>query len=1082
MSALQKTAKRNAVEDIYPLSPMQQGLLFHTLLAPAAGTYVPQIVLSFSGHLDGQLLQRAWETVLARHSVLRTSFYWEQRDQPFQVVQRQVSLPWVEQDWCELSTAAQLAKLSVLLDCNRNQPFNLNQPPLMRLNWISLGTGKSGEERYQLIWCYHHLILDGWSTSQVLKDVFQQYFVLTGTLPRLAVTTPQPYGRYIAWLRQQDRTADQDFWKTYLQGWHSPTPLPILQVERPRQTALEQQEFALSKDTTQHLREFIQRYQLTFNTLIQGALGLLLSRYGNTHDIVFGATCAGRPANLADSLSMVGLFINTLPVRVQVEPQAQVAQWLQVLGAQQVETTAHEHVSLRELQTWVNEGRALFDCLLVFESYPVATDMFQGQTAFQLENIQFNEWTHFPLTLLVAAGERLTITAKYRSGQISSDAIARLLDHLNTLIIQLSEKPQGCLQDISLLSPTEEQQLTAWNHTETDYPLERVLPDLLVLQAQKTPDATAVAFGEQSLTYGELHQRANQLAHHLQHQGIGTEHRVAIYLDRSLAMVVAILAVVKAGAAYVPLEPSYPPSRLQWMLKDADVSAVLSDQQLKLSPLPKKAVSIDVSAGSQQPVTELQHTLNPENSIYVIYTSGSTGQPKGVVNTHQGLVNRLCWMQQAYGLNNEDRILQKTPLSFDVSVWELFWPLLNGATLVIAKPGGHKDSAYLVKTIRQQQITTLHFVPSMLAVFLEEPDISTCSSLQRVICSGETLSPALQKEFFAQLPNTELHNLYGPTEAAIDVTAWQCCPEQPASETTVPIGYPIANTQIYLLDQDNNQVPVGIPGELHIGGVGVARGYLNRPELTAERFVTNPFLSSEMMGSATSIFPIIYKTGDLGRYRPDGAIEYLGRQDFQVKLRGVRIELGEIEAVLNEYPGIRQCTVLLREDMPGGPALVAYLVGDIAEKSATDIKQTLVAFLQQRLPEAMVPSVFVALKTLPLTPNGKLDRRALPPPDQPARAERVAPRNQTEIEIATIWQDILQIDTLSIHDNFFELGGHSLTATRMNTRLRQQFQIELPLHRVFEYPTIETLAVHIDAMGIATKPTHTPTGHKEIEL
>ena len=745
----QGIAKRNAIEDIYPLSPMQQGLLFHTLLSPTAGAYVPQIVLAFSGQLDGRLLHQAWTTMLARHSILRTGFYWEQRDQPFQVVQRQVPLPWVEQDWSGLSATEQASKLSVLLDCNCNQPFNLNRPPLFRLTWVSLGKGDSGEERYYLIWCYHHLILDGWSTSQVLKEVFQQYFVLAGSFPSLTATDSKPYGDYIAWLTQQDKTAAQNFWQAYLGDWQGPTALPILQPKRPAQASLDQQQHVISRVITQQLRDFIQHHKITFNTLIQGALGLLLSRYSNSHDVVFGTTYAGRPAQLSGSLSMVGLFINTLPVRVQIQTQTTVAEWLQDLSAQQTDTLSYEYVSLRELQAWVNNGRFLFNCLLVFESYPVATDIFQGKTSFKLDDIQFNEWTHFPLTLLVSEGDELTITAKYCSEQISPEAIARLLDHLYTLIVGLAQNPQRHLQEVSLLTTAEKQQLTDWNQTQTDYPLDRVLPDLLALQAQQSPAATAVIFEDKSLTYQELHQRANQLAHHLQSQGVTAEQLVAIYFERSLSMVVAILAVIKAGAAYVPLDPDYPPARLEWMLEDADVAAVLTDKMLNLPPLAERSRSqrsqpeiIDIADGAQQPATELQCGLTSDNSAYVIYTSGSTGQPKGVIITHRGLVNRLCWMQQAYGRTAQDRILQKTPLSFDVSVWELFWPLLNGATLVIAKPGGHKDSTYLVKTICQQQITTLHFVPSMLAAFLEEPNVESCTSLQQLICSGEALSPA----------------------------------------------------------------------------------------------------------------------------------------------------------------------------------------------------------------------------------------------------------------------------------------------------------------------------------------------------
>ncbi|MEO1389329.1 MAG: amino acid adenylation domain-containing protein [Cyanobacteria bacterium J06634_6] len=1061
------TQKRSNIETMYPLSPMQEGLLFHSLLSPAAGTYIPQIVLSFSGELDGQLLKQAWEEAIARHSILRTGFYWEQRDQPFQVVYRKSGLSqaawqnlWIEQDWQQLSEVEQSAKLKILLACNQTEPFNLNQPPLMRLTWIR-SKDDTGKNRYYLIWCYHHLVLDGWSASQLLKEVFQTYFVISGKIPPINQPVSRAYGDYIAWLNQQDAAKAESFWQSYLSGWDEPIPLPIINHKANSAKnglvteQLTEQQRPLSAKATQKLKAFAQTHKVTLNTVVQAALGLVLSRYCDTPDVVFGATCAGRPTALAGALSMVGLFINTLPVRVQIEREETIVDWLQKLSIQQAVTTEYEYVSLRSLQATFNDGNSLFDTLLVFESYPVSVESFNGQTDFQLENIQFNEWTHFPLTILVSGEDQLTFTAKYRADQLSLEAVSRLLGHLNNVITAFVKKPTRQLKDISLLCSVEKKQIADWNRTAVDsYPLDKSLPDLFEAQVEKTPRAAALIFKDQTLTYQALNEQANQLAHSLQEAGIGPEQRVAVYMERSLEMALALLAIVKAGAAYVPSDPSYPEDRIQYMLEDADVSAVLKD----------------IPETSDQPTHNPKRTLHPQSSAYVIYTSGSTGKPKGVINTHQGIVNRLCWMQQTYNLTIGQRILHKTPLSFDVSVWEIFWPLLNGATLVIAKPDGHKDSTYLTELIQTQKITVSHFVPSMLAAFLEAPNANSCTSLKHVICSGETLPPALQNQFFTQLPNTALHNLYGPTEAAIDVTAWQCQP----NAKTVPIGHPIANIQIHLLDSDLHPVPIGVPGELHIGGVGVARGYFNKPALTSERFIPIP-------QSPNPPIPYLYKTGDLARYLPDGAIEYLGRRDNQVKLRGVRIELGEIEAALIEHRAIRQSVVLIRNEH-----LVAYIVGNL--EVLTDLKQTLTAFLKPKLPDVMVPTRYVPLKELPLTPNGKLDRRALPNPEKVENRQRVLPRNETEHAIASIWLTVLSIeDDIGIHDNFFDLGGHSLTATRVNTRLRKHFHLELPLQSAFEHPTIASLATHIDALTIATAPpttrsTESTKKHKEIEL
>ncbi|MEL6764440.1 MAG: amino acid adenylation domain-containing protein, partial [Cyanobacteria bacterium J06607_6] len=791
--------------------------------------------------------------------------------------------------------------------------------------------------------------------------------------PHPPISSPPPYAHYLTWLQAQDLAAAQTFWQRYLQGFSDPTPLPMgtppASSHAIPATPTEQQRLLSAKQTAQ-LKTFAQAHQLTLNTLIQGALGLLLSRYGDRDDVVFGATGAGRPPSIPGAAAMVGLFINTLPVRVQVPAAAEVVPWLQQLQRDRASASTYEYSALMDVQAWseLPPGQALFDCLLVMENYPVNADLLAGQLDLALGDIRFIEWTHFPLTLLVSTGEHLSLTAKYRRDRFPQDAIHRLLAHLEILLLGLTT--QNLLRDVPLLPPAEQAQIHLWNQTATDYPSDCSLPALIEAQVERTPDAIAVRFQDETLTYCNLNARAEQLAHHLQSLGVGPEVPVAVCVDRSLDLVVALFGILKAGGAYLPLDPSYPRDRLTWMLQDAappvlithastqDLTATLTDlltsspHRINLSEPRTHSPTPPLPDSHSAELTSKPTPLQPHHPISLLYTSGSTGRPKGVINTHRGLVNRLCWMQDAYPLTAVDRVLQKTPLSFDVSAWEMFWPLMTGAGLVLARPEGHKDSAYLVELIQREHITTLHFVPAMLAAFLEAPNVADCTNLKRVICSGEALPSSLQTQFFQTLPGVELHNLYGPTEAAIDVTAWTCLPSpSPSPTATVPIGRPIANTQIYLLDSQQRLVPPGLPGELYIGGFGVARGYWHRPDLTAERFIPNPFEEGignrgqatgdrgqeesgtqspeQSQNPSTQLLnhpSTLYKTGDRACYRPDGTLEYLGRIDHQVKLRGFRIELGEIEAVLTQHPDVKQAAVLLRTDAAANPQLVAYVV------------------------------------------------------------------------------------------------------------------------------------------------------------
>ncbi len=644
----------------------------------------------------------------------------------------------------------------------------------------------------------------------------------------------------------------------------------------------------------------------------------------------------------------------------------------------------------------------------------------------------------------------------YDANVLDRDQVERMQDQFRTLLGAITGGYDRPIGDLPVI-PEEERRkiLEEWNSTFIDYPRDICLHELFEAQAARTPDAVALVFDDRSLSYREFNELANRLAHYLRRRGVGAESLVGVYMERSFEMVIGLYAIQKAGGAYVPLDPEYPKERIGFMLEDARTTVILTQAHLAADIPPSAATVICVDRDwpeiSKESPENPQSGVKPENAAYVIFTSGSTGRPKGVLNEHRGIVNRLLWMQDEYGLTAKDAVLQKTTFSFDVSVWEFFWPLLVGSRLVVARPGGHRDSAYLVNTINEKDITTIHFVPSMLQLFLEDRNIGSCKGLKRVICSGEALPYELQERFFHSL-DSELHNLYGPTEAAVDVTYWPC--RRHSEVRSVPIGRPVANTQIYILDRRMRPVPVGVPGELHIGGIQVARGYVNRPDLTAEKFIPDPF--SAEPGAH------LYKTGDLCKFLPDGAIDYLGRLDFQVKIRGLRIEIGEIESVLSQHPDVREVVVVAREDTPGDKRLVAYFVSSKSSNVNIDDLRT---FLKGKLADYMVPSAFLQMEAFPLTSSGKADRKALPAPAGMRQIETafVAPQSEAENAIAEIWKEYLKLDAVGVHDNFFDLGGHSLLLVRIMNRLQQVFGRTMTVVDMFQHPTIQGLAEFVTA-------------------
>ncbi|HEX3153671.1 MAG TPA: amino acid adenylation domain-containing protein [Candidatus Angelobacter sp.] len=1031
------------IEDIYELSPMQQGMLFHTVHSPDRSAYIEQNCYTLTGHFDVRAFRSAWQLLVNSHSVLRTALHWEDIEQPVQVVFQGVSVQIEMQDWRELSAAERDEDLEKFLAADRENGFALSTPPLMR--WTIL---RIDEHKHYFVWTHHHALLDGWSGSILLGEVFAAYHAIqAGNTPRLF--RRRPFGDYIEWLRDRDHSRAESFWRRLINGFSAPTPLGTTAPDTlatSDSSDIRFQTVQLSPELTQHLQAFVRQLRVTLNTLLQCAWAVELSRWSGHSDIVFGATVSGRSPELDGAESIIGLLINTLPIRVHIRDGITVGSLLREIQMQAVEARQFEYTPLVDIHRWseVPGWLPLFESVLIYENFPQAISSAGESSRLKITGVRNSERTSFPLALIVSVDLQLQLKIIYDGRRFDGGTVERLLGRLITLLKELAADSQRCAVEVPHLSSAEGRLL-----------LEKAQDDKAALfsaqcvhhifeqQVCRTPSAPAVTYGDATLSYQELNVKANQLAHYLCTRGVGPDLPVGIFLDRSLEMIVGILAILKAGGAYVPLDPSYPQERISFMLRDIGAGVLLTTAVLRAS-LPVSfaghVVLLDQDADviARESSAEVFAGTTPENLAYIIYTSGSSGRPKGVMLSHAGLARVMDAQILQFGIYPDSRTLQFSSPSFDACTSEIFTTLLGGAHLCLAPRSRLYPGESLAALMSEQKITVVTLPPSALAV----TSCEGLSSLQTVISAGEACSPAVISRWSR---NIRFLNAYGPTEATICATM-----SKPLMEGEVPvIGQVIPHAALYLLDQHLQWVGIECVGEIYIAGETLARGYINCPDLTAERFIPDPF--SSRPGAR------MYRTGDLARYLSNGDIVFIGRSDHQVKVRGFRIELGEIEAVLGLHPELAQCAVTVREDTRGDRALVAYFVSCPGRQPTS---AALRSYLQEMLPEYMVPNRFLPLSTLPLTPNGKVDRAALPSLESVAApcAGHLAPRTEMERLVASIWCEVLDVKKVSLQDNFFDLGGHSLKMIRIHARLQAALGRKISMVDLFMYPTAGALA------------------------
>ncbi|MEF7617022.1 amino acid adenylation domain-containing protein [Aquincola sp. MAHUQ-54] len=1046
----------------YALSPAQQGLLFHALLSPGEPLYFEQRWCAIDGPLDAAAFQAAWQQVLDAHEALRSGFVWRDGEAPFQQPAAGAVLPWAVLDWQALDDAAQAAAFDTLVADDRARGFVPDAPPLMRCTLAVLGP-----QRHRFVWSYHHLLMDGWSNALVIAEVLARYEALRrGEAPSLPPA--RPYREHIAWLQRQDRGAAEHHWREALGAVQAPTPLPWLRAAAPGAGGPPgEATLVLPADDTAALEAFARDQRLTLNTLVQGAWALLLARASGQAEVLFGAAVAGRPPTLADTERRIGLFIATVPVPVAVPPQAAPLPWLQALQAGLRAHEQHAHLGLAEVQrlTPVPGGTPLFDSVLVFENYPLssAAALASATGTLRLHGVGGFERTHYPLALMVLPGERLTLVLRHDTHRLPGPMAGHLLRQVAALLRGLARPGVRRLADLPALDAEAAAALAAAGTGPLPAPALRCVHASIAARAAADGEGIALVFepgsGEGTAaaggahgawTYSALEAAANRLARHLRAQGVGRGARVGVCVPRSPQLVVALLAVWKAGAAYVPLDPLHPPARRALVASRAGLArlVVAGGVQAADDAAGVPVTDLDAEAGAiaAWQADDPRVPLGLRDPAYLMFTSGSTGTPKGVAVSHGALANHLASMAAAPGLQAGQRLLALTTVAFDIAGLELWLPLVQGGRLVLASAEVARDAAQLARQIERHRIDVMQATPATWQL-LRDAAWPGAPGL-RAWVGGEALEAALARWLLGRC--AAVWNLYGPTETTIWSTALRLQPALLAPGEAVPIGGPIADTRLVVHDAHGQPAPVGLPGELLIGGAGVAEGYADQPGLTAQAFVPD----------AAGQGGRLYRTGDLVRWRTDGLLDFLGRADHQVKLRGHRIELGEIEALLSQQPGVAQAAVLLRRDLPGGPGLVAYL-RPAAGPAAPPDPAVLRAALQARLPAYMLPAHWQLLPQLPLTPNGKVDRRALPLPDTaaspPSPAGAAGADDPLQALVAGVWAEVLGRPLPpGAQDDFFALGGHSLTATRAAARLQalRPGGPAVPLRLLFEHPRL----------------------------
>ncbi|MFF4214912.1 amino acid adenylation domain-containing protein [Streptomyces nondiastaticus] len=1037
------------LDAVLPLTPLQEGMHFHALYTAgeASDPYTIQKVFGLAGDLSAPALRAACQGLVDRHAALRAGFGQSESGEPLQLIARHVTVPWAEADLSGEDPAVRDGRLAELLAADKADGFDLAAPPLIRFTLV-----RTAPERHLLVLTCHHILFDGWSMPLILRDLFALYtHGGDGALPP-AVS----FEDYLAWLAAQDHDAAADAWRGALAGLEAPT---LVAPGAPAAAAMPGLAVAeLPEELTAALTATARSLDLTVNTVVQGAWALLLALLTGRDDVVLGSTVSGRPPLLPGVESMVGLLMNTVPVRVRLDPAEPLAALLARLQNDQAAFGAYHYLGLAGIHRAAGTAE-LFDTTTVFENAPLDRAAIRRAVPglrVTPEEGDATGATHYPLTLIVVPGDRMRLELTYRADLFAAAEARELTERVRRALETFATAPHTPVGSTDLL-PAQERAalLRAGNATDRDHE-PTTLAALFEERVRRTPGAVAVIDGDERLTYAELDRRAGRLASVLAGRGAAPGRVVGVALPRSAALLTALHAVLKAGAAYLPLDLDYPRERIERMLEDAAPALVVDEEAY--AALTEAADSLPEDHPAPRPA------LHPLHPAYVIHTSGSTGRPKGIVVAHDGIANYLRWMQDRFPLGPDDRVLQRTSMSFDPSVWEIFWPVLAGAAVVVARPGAQETPGELPALIRRERVTVAQFVPSTLELFLQEEGTEACTSLRRVFCGGEAMTAGLV-ERFSHVCAAELHNLYGPTEVSVYTTSWHARPGEATG--SVPVGLPADNLRVHVLDSSLRPVPTGVPGELYISGRGVTLGYAGRPGLTAERFLADPY------GPPGSR---MYRTGDLGLRRPGGELAYLGRADHQVKIRGHRVELGEIETVLSAAPGVARAAAVIREDRPGIRRIVAYVVPSGEPGTATGgLRERAV----RELTAAMVPAAFVELPELPLTPNGKLDRKALPAPELPAAPAGRTPRDERERLLCDLFAELLGVERVGIDDSFFDLGGDSIISTRLAGRARAA-GLAIGPRDVFTHRTVAALA--LAAEEVAPSAAYAPPAGPLVSL